>query len=268
MTTAPNTTEQDAVRNAVRDRYGAIVREEAESCCGPGCCSGGHVSPAAVGAATLGYTADDIADLPEGADLGLGCGNPTAIAALKPGETVLDLGSGAGIDCFIAAKRVGPSGKAIGIDMTPDMITQSRAHAAKAGFTNVDFRLGEIEAMPVADGTVDVILSNCVINLSPDKPRVFAESFRALKRGGRLAISDIVATDEIPDKIRKELELLTGCISGAARVEELKAMLKDAGFNNIVVDVDEKSRDFIKDWSPESGAHYYVTSAKITATKP
>jgi SAM-dependent methyltransferase len=151
--------------------------------------------------------------------------------------------------------------------MTPDMITQSRAHAAKAGFANVDFRLGEIEALPVADGTVDVILSNCVINLSPDKPRVFAESFRALKRGGRLAISDIVATDEIPEAIRKELELLTGCISGAARVEELQSMLKDAGFTDIVVDVDEKSREFIKDWSPESGAHNYVASAKIKATK-
>lgn len=259
--------EQDAVRNAVRDRYGAIVREEASSCCGGGCCGGSSASPAAVAADRLGYTAQDIAALPDGADLGLGCGNPTALAALKEGETVLDLGSGAGIDCFLAARKVGPSGRVIGVDMTPDMVTKARAHAAKAGFANVEFRLGEIESLPVADGTVDVILSNCVINLSPDKQRVFDEAHRVLKTGGRLAISDIVATAALPEEIQKQMELLTGCMAGAAHVDELKSMLMRAGFAEVRVDVDEASRAFIREWAPEAQADRYVASAKITAAK-
>jgi SAM-dependent methyltransferase len=251
------------VRDAVREQYGQVARRESSGCCAPGCCG-----PNPVASTELGYTQADLDAVPEGANLGLGCGNPQAIAALRPGETVLDLGAGGGFDCFLAARQVSASGKVIGVDMTPDMVSKARANAAQIGATNVDFRLGEIEHLPVADGTVDVILSNCVINLSPDKPAVFTDAFRVLKQGGRLAISDVVATGTMPDNLKRDVAALTGCIAGAASVEALTEMLQTAGFEQIVVDVKEESRGFIAQWLPGSGAENYVASATIEAVKP
>jgi ubiquinone/menaquinone biosynthesis C-methylase UbiE len=181
----------------------------------------------------IGYSEAELAAVPEGANLGLGCGNPQAIAALKPGETVLDLGSGAGFDCFLAARQVGPAGHVIGVDMTPEMIRRARDNAAKAGLANVEFRLGEIEYLPVADASVDVVISNCVINLSPEKLQVFREAFRVLRPGGRLALSDIVATAELPAAVRDDLTLFTGCMAGAAHIDELEQMLSEVGFINM-----------------------------------
>ena len=199
--------------------------------------------------------------------MGLGCGNPQAIAALRPGETVVDLGCGGGFDCFLAARRVGPKGHAIGVDMTPEMIHKARENAAKGKIKNVDFRLGEIEHLPVADGIADVILSNCVINLSPDKPQVYAEAARVLKPGGRLAISDVVAIAPIPAAVKKNLQAHSGCIAGSATVPETERMLRNAGFSQIRIDVKDQSKAFIKDWFPGSGAEKHVRSATIEAVK-
>ncbi|MGJ3242763.1 MAG: arsenite methyltransferase [Opitutales bacterium] len=261
----------DATRSKVRERYGSLARG-GSSCCGPepaaDTCGGDPPNPAAVKADRLGYSADEQAVSPEGADLGLGCGNPTAIAALKPGETVLDLGSGGGFDCFIAARQVGPTGSVIGVDMTPDMVSTARANAAKGDFANVQFRLGEIEALPLADGTVDVILSNCVINLSPDKAAVFREAFRVLKPGGRLSIADIVATAPIPDELAADFEAITGCVAGAAPVEAIESMLRDAGFDDIAITLKEESRAYINNWTASGRAGDYVVSATIEAVKP
>jgi arsenite methyltransferase len=200
--------------------------------------------------------------------MGLGCGNPQAIAQLREGETVLDLGAGGGFDCFLAAKQVGPRGKVIGVDMTPDMVSKARANAAKLGATHVDFRLGEIEHLPVADDTVDVILSNCVINLSPDKGAVFRDAFRVLRPGGRLAISDVVATQALPERLKNDVGALTGCVAGAVDVAALERLLEETGFEGIRVRVNEKSREFIRDWMPGSSVEDYVASAAIEATKP
>jgi arsenite methyltransferase len=251
-------------RTAVRDQYGAVARANGTTGCAPACCG----AAGADASLKLGYSADDLAAVPEGANMGLGCGNPQAIAALRAGETVLDLGAGGGFDCFLASKQVGSAGRVIGVDMTADMITKARANATKLDAKNVEFRLGEIEHLPVADSTVDVILSNCVVNLSPDKEAVFRDAFRVLKPGGRLAISDVVALAAIPESIAGDLASLTGCVSGAAPVDTLERLLKQAGFDGVRVQVNEQSRAFIRDWMPGSGAEDYVASATIEAVKP
>lgn len=255
---------KDFVRAAVRDQYASVARATSDAaCCAPGCCS-----PNADASLQLGYSAEDLAAVPEGANMGLGCGNPQAIAALKPGETVLDLGAGGGFDCFLAAKQVGEAGRVIGVDMTPDMLSKARANAVKLGTTNVEFRLGEIEHLPVADNSVDVILSNCVINLSPDKAAVFQDAYRVLKPGGRLAISDVVATEELPAALADDMAALTACVSGAASVDHLRELLGRAGFGDIRIALKEESRAFMAGWIPGSGLENYVVSATIEARKP
>ena len=216
----------------------------------------------------MGYGTADLDELPAGADMGLGCGNPMAIADPRPGETVVDLGSGGGIDCFLAAQRVGPEGRVIGVDMTPAMVSTARANADAAGASNVEFRLGRIEHLPIADGTADVIISNCVINLSVDKAQVFRDAFRVLKRGGRIGVSDVVATRPIPPKFRDHEGMVCGCMGGAATAAQLRAWLDGIGFVDARVDVDEQSRAFIKDWAPGSGIENYVAAALIGARKP
>lgn len=258
----------DKIRKAVRDRYGKIAESGKGGCgCSPSCCEP-STSDSKLTSLGLGYSATDVNDVPEGANMGLGCGNPNAIATLKPGETVLDLGSGGGFDCFIAVKAVGEKGLVIGVDMTPEMVSKARENAAAFGYDNIDFRLGEIENLPVADGVVDVILSNCVINLSPDKTRVFQEVFRVLKPGGRLAISDVVATAPLPEEMKNDMSLLTGCISGASPVKEVERILAEVGFQEIAVAPRDASREFIRNWQPGSRLEDYVVSATIEAVKP
>jgi len=256
-----NDATHDEVRTAVREQYGNVARTTGG--CSPNCCG-----PGASASLALGYSADDLASVPEGANMGLGCGNPQAIAALRTGESVLDLGSGGGFDCFLAAKQVGPTGRVIGVDMTPDMVSKARANQAKLGAANVEFRLGEIENLPVADGTVDVILSNCVINLSPDKGAVFREAFRVLKPGGRLAISDVVETATMPASLRNDIAALTGCVAGAASIATIEARLRDAGFQRIRIDTTAGSGEFIAQCMPGVGAEQYVASATVEAIKP
>jgi SAM-dependent methyltransferase len=263
-----NQINSDQIRQNVRRHYRQIALQDvnAGSCCTTtaGCC-GTSVEVSA----KLGYTDEELSAVPAGANLGLGCGNPQAIADLKPGEVVLDLGSGGGLDCFLAARQVGETGRVIGVDMTPEMISKARELAIRGGFTNTEFRLGEIEHLPVADNSVDVIISNCVINLSPDKLQVFREAFRVLKPGGRLAITDVVRTAEFPDEIQNDLEALyPGCIAGAAFIGELEWMLQQSGFTRIVIEPKDESKAFIKDWLPGANIEDYLVSAIITAIKP
>ncbi|HAX91769.1 MAG TPA: arsenite S-adenosylmethyltransferase [Rhodospirillaceae bacterium] len=259
--------ENDKIRQAVREQYGAVAVQKQACGCGTSCCSPSTPNAEEL-SQKLGYSLEELRDIPEGANMGLGCGNPQAIANLKTGETVLDLGSGGGFDCFLAARQIGETGRVIGVDMTPEMVSKARENAHKAGFQNVEFRLGEIENLPVADNTVDVIISNCVTNLSPNKPRVFAEAFRALKTGGRLAISDVVAFAELPDAIKKDLALYTGCMAGASPIKEIEQMLIDVGFRQINIAPKNESKAFIKDWAPGSAVTDYVISATIEAVKP
>jgi arsenite methyltransferase len=273
MNTPTSVPAAEKIRDFVRTRYGAIAEQSDASC---GCAATGCCGSKETYGEKLGYTAEQLAAAPAGADLGLGCGNPLAIASIKPGETVLDLGSGAGFDCFLAARQLAGTGRVIGVDMTAAMITKARANAVKGGFaippepgrTVVEFRLGEIEALPVADATVDLIISNCVINLSPDKPRVFAEAFRVLRPGGRLAIADVVATQPLPGELRRKLATIGACIGGATPLEEMHALLAAAGFTRVDVAVNEKSREYIRQWTEAAVVADFVVSALVTAYKP
>ncbi len=263
-----NDMKMDQVRDGVRDAYGKAARGETGGCCCSTPAGSSLVQWAEQAARQAGYTPEDLACLPEGANLGLGCGAPAGLAGLRPGETVLDLGAGAGVDCFIAANKVGAAGRVIGVDMTPDMLRTARENAAKAGAANVEFRLGEIENLPVADSAVDVVISNCVINLSPDKPRVWREMFRALKPGGRVVISDVVAVAEMPGEHRRDMSLVCSCIGGAQPIDELRALLDEIGFASASVEVKENSREIIEQWYPGQGLHEFAASAMITAKKP
>ncbi len=261
----------DRVRQAVREAYGKVAQESA--CCGCGCtpspCCGEEEHPATEDLSVrLGYSNEDVSSVPEGANLGLGCGNPQAIASLQPGETVLDLGSGGGFDCFLAARAVGEKGHVIGVDMTPEMVGKARENAAKAGMTNVEFRLGEIESLPAADGSVDVIISNCVINLSPEKPRVFEEAFRVLRPGGRLAVTDVVATAPLPQDVKEDLALHAACVAGAAQIDELKSALEQAGFASVRIQPLDGSSEIVRKWAPGRNLEDFVVSATIEAAKP
>jgi SAM-dependent methyltransferase len=264
-----NDMKENEIKQAVRENYGKVATSSGASgcCCGPSCCSPTNSGNAADTSVNIGYSKEDVESVPDGANMGLGCGNPQAIASLKPGETVLDLGCGGGFDCFLAVKQVGEKGLVIGVDMTPEMVSKARKNVSETKYANIDIRLGEIENLPVADSVVDVIISNCVINLSPNKQRVFTEAFRVLTTGGRIAVSDVIASAPIPDNVRNDLALHAGCIAGASTREEVIVMLQKAGFCDIRVTPKEASRSFIKDWAPESGAENYVVSADIQAAK-
>jgi arsenite methyltransferase len=282
------TKDKEKIRATVRESYGKIAKagniaggiNQAPSCCGQSeasisagssttCCGGPEVEPEQL-TALMGYSKEDIQSVIRGANMGLGCGNPVALASLIPGETVVDLGSGGGFDCFLAAKQVGETGLVIGVDMTPDMLSKARMNAEKMGTKNVEFRLGEIEHLPVADNSVDIIMSNCVINLSPDKMEVYRDAFRILKPGGRLAISDIVATMPLPADIQQNLALVSACVGGAATIDDTKGMLQEAGFVDIKIKAKDESRELISQWAPgeSKNAGDYVVSAYIEAIKP
>lgn len=278
-----NDPQAQQIRDQVRAGYGAIARDGG-SCCGPAasCCAG---APAAdMLAERIGYSADELAALPEGANLGLSCGNPNALAALRPGEVVLDLGSGAGFDVFIAGRKVGPTGRVIGVDMTPEMIAKARRNAVayreQTGLDNVEFRLGEIEHLPVADASVDVVISNCVINLSPDKPQVWREIARVLKPGGRVAVSDLALLQPLPPAIVQSVQALVGCIAGAVLVSETERMAREAGLVDIRLNSRPEYVDGMSDWQdplyreimvhlpPGTKPGDFITSLEITARKP
>ncbi len=246
----------DEIRTEVRDHYSAVARGTR-----PACCGGGDAVDAS---ARLGYSADQLA---APGNLGLGCGNPQAIAQLQPGETVIDLGAGGGFDCFLAARAVGDRGRVIGVDGSADMVALARTNARSHGATNVEFRLGEIEHLPVADASVDVVISNCVINLSPDKAAVYREAARVLKVGGRIAISDVVSTQPLPKALADDVAALCGCIAGAASVGELRAILGASGFTDIRIELDPASREVIAGWAPGRGFEDHVISARISAVR-
>lgn len=256
------------VKELIRARYGNIAAGTSSGACAPSCCDGSSLKALDEKSQQMGYSNEELAAMPDGANLGLGCGNPQAIAEMKPGEVVVDLGSGAGIDCFLAAKQVGPQGHVIGVDMTHEMLAKARENAVKAGAGNVEFRLGEIEHLPIADNTADVILSNCVINLVPDKAQVFREAFRVLKPGGRLAISDVVNTAPLALELACDPTLVCGCVVGAAPTHQIEAWLADAGFTAIRVTVNPESRDLIATWARGRGVEKYVASAVIEGRKP
>lgn len=264
--------EADTHRRQVREAYAEVARASAAgqgAGLGASCC--GVDEDAAINAvisSRLGYSEAERRAVPEGADMGLGCGNPKAIAALRPGEVVVDLGAGGGFDAFLAAAEVGAEGRVIGVDMTPDMLSKARANAQRGGYANVEFRLGEIEHLPLADAGADVVMSNCVINLSPDKAQVFREVFRVLRPGGRLAITDVVATAELPDDMRRDPALIAGCMGNASLIEVLEQMMVEAGFTAVRIEPKDASRAFIRDWAPGRNVSDYVVAATIEALKP
>ncbi len=293
---SPAPPDADRVRDLVREGYGKIARTGGFSSASvtdpdepkPGCCSGGGCcGPSTLSgdevAAAVGYAESDLAAVPEGANMGLSCGNPTAIASLRPGETVLDLGSGGGFDCFIAGPKVGAQGRVIGVDMTPDMLTKARRNIASyrghSGLDNVEFRLGEIESLPVADASVDVVISNCVLNLSPDKPRVWREIARVLKPGGRVAVSDLALLKPLPDSVRADVEALVGCIAGAALIDDIRATMQAAGLVDIALTPKPEYIGAMTEWQDPlyqriigglprgEGAADYITSLDISARK-
>jgi SAM-dependent methyltransferase len=277
------TDSQQTVHEMVRQGYAAIATSETSSRA-PSCgCGGAKITPRDL-AEKIGYSAEELTALPDGANMGLSCGNPAALAALKPGEVVLDLGSGGGFDVFIAGRKVGATGRAIGVDMTPEMLAKARRNAAsyrqQTGFDNIEFRLGEIEHLPVADNSVDAIISNCVINLSPDKPQVWREMARVLKPGGRVAVSDLALLRPLPQAVREMVEAVIGCVAGAVLVDETERMAREAGLTDIVL---TKKSDFLKakaDWNDPlyrkiaehlpagTEAADFVTSLEIKAHKP
>ena len=275
--------EQEAVRQAVREGYGQIARNES-SCCGPSCCGGTAPDQAELLAQAVGYQAEELKDMPEGANMGLSCGNPVALASLRPGEAVLDLGSGGGFDVFNAGRLVGASGRVIGIDMTSDMLQKARRNVSSyqesSGLDNVEFRLGEIEHLPVADDSVDVVISNCVINLSPDKPQVWKEIARVLKPGGRVSVSDLALLQPLPDQVAQMIEALVGCVAGAVLVDETRRLAQQAGLAEIGLEEKTNYIEAMQSWEdpmyrkiiealPEGGhISDYVTSLNIEARKP
>ncbi len=269
------------VRRIVRERYASIARGSA-SCCTPvsSCCGGGGAESIS---RSLGYSETELSDAPRGANMGLGCGNPLAIEALNPGETVIDLGAGGGFDCFLAAKTVGETGKVIGVDMTPEMVEKARENAAKGNYDNVEFRLGEIENLPAADNTADAVISNCVINLSPDKAKTFREAFRVTKPGGKLMVSDIVLTRELPEAVKNSPQAYSACVSGAINKNDYLQLIGDAGFaevkivesapfkvETIVIDAATKSLLDEMKITPEQlkSIEGTVLSIKVRAVKP
>jgi SAM-dependent methyltransferase len=253
---------KEETKKIVREQY-AKVAVQRSSCCGDVSSCSGTSDPTQDISRKIGYSEDELKSVPEGANLGLGCGNPVAIASLKDGETVLDLGSGPGLDCFLAADKVGRNGRVIGIDMTPEMLEKARANAIKGNYSNVEFRLGEIEHLPVADNSVDVVISNCVINLSPDKQSVFREAFRVLKPGGRIMVSDIVLSKELPDLIKGSVEAYVGCISGAITKDEYLKTIADVGFSKVGI-VNETSVP-VDQWFNDPVAESVINKLKVSS---
>ena len=277
------TLDSESVRQAIREGYCQIAQKDGSCCSGVSCC-GSNAEDSAQLAKYVGYSAEELAALPEGANMGLSCGNPNALAALKPGEVVLDLGCGGGFDVFIAARKVGASGRAIGVDMTPEMLAKARKNIGpyreRSGLNNVEFRLGEIEHLPLADHSVDVVISNCVINLSPDKPQVWREIARVLKPGGRLAVSDLALLRPLPTAILKMVEALVGCVAGAVLVSETERIVRAAGLTDIQLNPKTDYVRAMTDWNDPlykrivahlpagSGPGDYITSLEVTARKP
>lgn len=264
-----NTQSHRVITDYIKRRYGSIAKQgTARGCCDGGCSCASNPTDINQISTTLGYLENDLESGAAGANLGLGCGNPLAFASLKTGEAVLDLGSGGGFDCFLARRHVGEQGKVIGVDMTREMIDLARTNATRLGYSNVAFIEGSMEDLPVEDDTIDVVISNCVINLSLDKERVFRETFRVLKPGGRLAVSDVVATAELPDVIKQDLKLRAGCIAGAEPVSVIEDILRNTGFTKIKLTPKDTSREILSSWMPGTDIDQYVASYIIGAIKP
>ena len=258
---------KEHIRKAIRENYARVAQSGSSGgcCSGSSCCGSSDIQDVSK---LMGYEAINLESVPSGSNMGLGCGNPLEYANIRPGETVLDLGSGGGFDCFLASEVTGKNGLVIGVDMTPEMIKLARDNALEGEYENVEFRLGEIEHLPVSDNSVDVIISNCVINLSIDKNQVFADAFRVLKPGGRLAVSDVAATCEMPDEVRNDLRLISGCIGGASHYKELGSMMKKAGFVDIKLIPKSNSKEIVSTWAPGMSPEDYIASFRIEAIKP